>query len=380
MNTPAHPWTPAIDASDVRDLSERLTSTRLPALTLLEGWSAGTSPEYLRLFLDEWNDSLDAVALETYLSSLPGFRLEIDGLGIYFLHYRSTTPDATAVLAIHGWPSSILEYVAAAEALSDQGFDVVVPALPGFAFSDTPSDIDDFAASRIATRLHSLMTHLGYDRYLVTGGDIGARIATWLGSTYPASVLGLHVSSNAFQAVEDAPDHDGSVHPLIPSESDWIESRNKWFVPEGAYMHLHQTKPTTLAPALSDSPAALASWLLEKWHDWGSTDMGSPERRQFLQRLLSVYWLSNTAPSSVLPYYAYENAGGARAPGHLIPVPVGFYLSAGEIGGIPPRSLGERRYNLRRWTVFDDGAHFPALDATHLFVADFASFATEVLT
>jgi pimeloyl-ACP methyl ester carboxylesterase len=376
----AERWVPAIEPEQIDDLRARLLAARLPDTALLRGWSAGTSASYLAGFLAEWAENLNQQDFEAHLQQLPSYRMSFDGLSVYFLHYRSGRAGATPILAIHGWPSSVLEYSTAAEQLASEGFDVVVPALPGFPFSGTPREMDGFAASSIANRWHRLMTQLGYDSYIVTGGDIGARIATWLGAAHPQSVAGLHVSSNALQATADAPDRDGVVRPLDAAESAWVNERNAWSGPEGAYMHLHQTKPATIAPALSDSPAALASWLIEKWQAWGAADLDAPERRHHLRLLCTSYWLANSGPTSILPYYAYANAGGPRAPGHTISAPVAFYVSAGEIGGVPPRSLAERRYNVRRWTEIPEGAHFPALDAPEPFVADLASFAMEVRT
>lgn len=377
-SSPLHSWTPQVDVDQVTDLIHRLKATRFSPQLPLPGWSAGTAPTFLRRFVAEWADGLDVAELQEQLDHLPGYRVSIDDLDVYLLHYRSAFPESTPVLAIHGWPSSVLEYTSVAARLSQGELTLVIPALPGFPFSEAPPTIEDYAAARIAERYHHLMLELGYSKYLVTGGDIGARVATWLGAMYPASVIGLHVSSNALEPTEAACDSDGSHRPASPAESAWIRARNEWAVTEGAYMHVHQTKPATLAPALSDSPSALASWVIEKWYSWGAADVEGAARRRYLQLLCTLYWLSNTGASSILPYYAYELAGGSRAPAEAVAVPVAFYLAEGEIGGVPPKSLAARRYDLRRWTVLPEGGHFPALDTTDLFISDLAGFAREV--
>jgi pimeloyl-ACP methyl ester carboxylesterase len=336
----------------------------------------GTAPPFLRQFATYWAERFAFDAFADELVQQPHFVTDIDGQAVHFVHMRSADDDAPALLAIHGWPSSFMEYTALADELP---FHVVIPSLPGFVFSGAPEALDGYAASSMASTWAALMTRLGYPRFVVTGGDIGARVATWLGARFADQVMGLHVSSNVLHAIENAPDRDGVVRELQPHERGWIAARNAWMQPEGAYMHLHQTKPATLAPALSDSPIGLASWVIEKWQAWGTTDVTQPARMEHLARLCTLYALTNCAPRSILPYYAYERAGGARAPAETIEVPVAFYLSAGEIGGIPPRSLAERRYNLRQWTVLEDGGHFAALDAPTDFVHDLQRFGARLV-
>lgn len=371
-------WCPAIGSRVIDDLQRRLLATRYPTAVPLSGWSAGTSDVYLKSFVDEWSRHLAVETVNDQLRSLPSFRIKIGGVGTYYLHYRSNVRNPIAVVVIHGWPSTVHEYAAAAEKLATQGFDVIAPALPGFPFSDALPSIECYAASEIAARLHELMIELGYSRYVVSGGDIGARVATWMAARNPGHIAGIHVSANALEATSAAADRDGVVRSLQPDETAWIDQRTAWAIPEGAYMHLHQTKPTTLGPALSDSPAALASWVIEKWQSWSPVDVETPERRRHLASMCTHYWVTNSGPTSILPYNAYENGGGSRPPAHSITVPVGFYLSHGEIGGVPPQSLAQRRYDLRSWTLIADGGHFPALDATSDYVEDLVTFAKHV--
>jgi pimeloyl-ACP methyl ester carboxylesterase len=373
------PFDPCPTITGFKDLQNRLHATRFPDEDeLSRDWTAGTALPYLKAFAAYWAERLDDGSFLDDLEAEPHFITDITGSAVHFLHFRSSSERATPLLAIHGWPSSFMEYVSFGKALADRRgaspFHVVVPSLPGFVFSAAPNDLDGYAASRIAAAFATLMSRLGYSRFLVTGGDVGARVASWLGALFSEQVIGLHVSSNALEASDRVPDRDGVTRDLRSEELAWIARRNAWAEQEGAYLHLHQTKPMTLAPSLADSPIALASWVTEKWQSWSTTEITLPSRMEHLARLCTLYFLTNSGPRSILPYYAYERAGGARAGAEKIDVPVAFYVSEGEIGGIPPESLAERRYDLRQWTELRAGGHFPALDVPDQFLQDVQRF------
>lgn len=157
---------------------------------------------------------------------------------------------------------------------SSDAFHVVVPSMPGFAFSESPDELAGYAAASIADRWQQLMKSLGYERFLASGTDIGARVTAWLAVRHPASLLGAHMSTNAVSWSRDP------SRSYDRAATAWIEEMEEWEATEGGYHHLQGTKPSTVAIAVSDSPAAMAAWVVEKWQAWSeSPDMAAPAAR-----------------------------------------------------------------------------------------------------
>jgi len=212
------------------------------------------------------------------------------------------------------------------------------------------------------------MTSLGYERFFASGGDIGARVTSWLGARHPQRVRGIHVSSNALRLVP------GEATPT-EDEQAYLAQRNQWAAEEGGYMHLQHTKPLSLAYGLSDSPAGLAAWLAEKWSSWSDgLNCACTEVMDIILSHATLCWVSNTIATSFLPYFVYDWPPGARADGAQVKVPVGFYLSAAEIGGVPPESFARRQFEIARWSVLPRGGHFMATEEPELLADDLLAF------
>src|SRR6202035_3380150 len=181
-------------------------------------------------------------------------------------------PSPMPLVITHGWPGSFLEMLKILPLLSD-AFDVVVPSLPGFGFSDRPTQ-PDMNLFRIADLWAGLMTELGYPRFAAQGGDFGASVSTILGLRHPGRIMGIHLNYVP-----------GSYRPyLVPGtkladiEQRFLDDADQWYVDFGAYAHVQRNTPQTAACGLNDSPAALAAWIIEKFRDWSDCD-GEVERR-----------------------------------------------------------------------------------------------------
>lgn len=344
--------------SDVVDLKNRLKRTRLGKGTPGKDWSAGVPTSYLRDLILYWENEFDWRAQERWLNSYPQFTAVIDAQRVHFAYVKSSRPHATPLIISHGWPYSFAEMLPLADLLSD--FDLVIPSLPGFVFSDAPTGL--FTDITTAQTLHKLMTEvLGYDRYATYGEDIGASVSHSLASLFPESVLGIFVTHPAVPPVEDQQN-------LSLTETAFIEWLEAQWENETAYAHLQSTRPDTAAAALNDSPAGLAAWIVEKFYAWsdrhdGSTELSLDEKfpRDDLLRTVSLYWFSQSIGSSFRSYFDLKHRQ-KRGPVH---VPTGIAVGTGDLGY--PLELARRTYtDIRTFTVLPRGGHFTAYEEPKL--------------
>ena len=284
---------------------------------------------------------------------------------IHLVHEPGRGPAPLPLLLTHGWPSSFCEYLDLLPLLTDPGahggdpddaFTVVAPSLPGFGFSGPPP-AGGLTAEAVASLWHRLMTEgLGYPRYAAHGSDLGAGVTARLARAHPDAVAGIHLATPGLAA---------PPRPWSPAEQAHFAQVDAWTGEEGGYAHLHSTKPATLGAALHDSPAGLAAWIGEKITAWSSTTAdGQPAfPRDLLLGTLTLYWVTGTITSSLLPYWAYRHAPGtALPPGEPAPVPTAITIFGGEKVPFPkpPRELAERYFTVTTWAEHDRGGHFPA--------------------
>lgn len=359
-------------------LRARLLATRWPSYDSRDDWSLGTSSDDAKRLAQYWATQFDFDSLQQRLAALPHECAVIDDAAVHLVHVRSPRPQAVPVIITHGWPSSFLEIVPLIERMTqperfggraEDACHLVIPSLPGFGFSSPARTLEGYTGAAIADLWARVMTSLGYERFFASGGDIGARVTSWLGARHPQRVRGIHVSSNALRLVlpgEATPTED---------EQAYLAQRNQWAAEEGGYMHLQHTKPLSLAYGLSDSPAGLAAWLAEKWSSWGDgLNCACTEVMDIILSHATLYWVSNTIATSFLPYFVYDWPPGARVDGAQVKVPVGFYLSAAEIGGVPSESFARRQFEIARWSVLPRGGHFMATEEPELLGDDLLAF------
>jgi pimeloyl-ACP methyl ester carboxylesterase len=381
-------FTVAVADEVIDDLRSRIAATRLPDAPQGIGWSAGTDVGWLRGLLDEWA-GLDWRAAESALNRLPMYRATLDGLRIHFVHQPGNGPRPLPLLLTHGWPSAFTEYNRLLPLLTDPGahgadpadaFTVVAPSLPGFGFSERPA-APGVAHPVIADLWARLMSQvLGYRRFAAHGTDIGAGITARLARQHPDNLVGIHLSAASLPLPE---------RPWSAAEQQYADVVARWDEQEGAYARVHATRPQTLGVALNDSPAGLASWIAEKYRAW-TDGGGDPESRLpsgYLPTLLTIYWATETAASSMRLYYEYRehaeplrprgSAGqGGRAGQGGDGVPTGFAVFGHEFAPMPqpPRDLAERYFDVTHWTQFASGGHFPALEEPELLARDLREF------
>jgi microsomal epoxide hydrolase len=369
----------AIPDTVIADLRERLSRTRLPDEPPLEPWSTGTSVAYLKGLLDYWRDGFDWRAQEAKLNAFRHFSVPLAGIDLHFIHEVGRGPKPLPLLLSHGWPGSVWEFHKLLPMLIDparfgadpvDAFTVVAPSLPGYVFSFRPGQAR-FGIEEIADTLAALMGDvLGYARFGAQGGDWGAFVTSRLGAIHPERMVGIHLN---LLAVRRDPQMLGD-----PSDEERTFSREleRFLKEETGYQWIQGTKPQTLAFALTDSPAGLAAWLVEKFRAWTDCE-GDPENaltRDEMLANMTLYWATGAIGSSFWPYYARMHRPWPIPADRTIDVPMGYAEFPREILR-PPRSVAERVYSdIRRWTVMPRGGHFAALEQPEALAHEIREF------
>lgn len=360
---------PALD-----DLHQRLEQTRWPDQIRDAQWDYGTNLEYLRDLVGHWQSSFDWRAQETEINRFPHFKAGINGLDIHFIHQRGNSQNqdtqSIPLLLMHGWPSSFVQMLKIIPLLATSGegdttFDVVAVSLPGYGFSDRPTE-RGMSVARMAAMFHTLMAdELGYSRYAVRGSDLGAGVASQLAVHHPDAIIGMHTGgTNPW--IQDVPDD------LSEAEQTFVENAQRWNQEEMAYAMIHATKPQTLSYALNDSPVGLAAWIIEKFRRWSDNDgdVESAFARDELLTNLTIYWVTETIGSSMRLYYETM-----RDPGDwgTVNVPTGAAMPAHDMFPTP-REWVERTSPVDRWTKLPRGGHFPEWEVPELMADDIRAF------
>jgi pimeloyl-ACP methyl ester carboxylesterase len=353
-----------LDTEALHGLAARLQSRRRSP-DLGPGWERGVPRAWLDELLEDWG-AFDVDALQRRLEALVQLRAEVDGHGLHVVRVEGRGPQPLPLLLTHGWPGSFLEYLPVLGLLTDPGahgadpadaFTVIVPSLPGYAFSGPPPS-SGFTSREVAGLWHALMvTGLGQERYVAHGSDLGAGVTAWLARDHPEAVAAIHLAT---------PGMVSAPGPQSEPETQFARAAREWASREGGYMHEHATKPSTLGAALSDSPAGLAAWIGEKVVAWSSTrtDGGPAFDRDLLLATLSLYWATNTITTSLLPYWAHRHdPGAALPPDDPSPVPTAISIFGGERVPFPkpPRELAARYHHVTSWAEHPIGGHFPAV-------------------
>ncbi|XAZ21870.1 epoxide hydrolase [Sinorhizobium sp. B11] len=372
-----------IPEAALADLRRRLAATRWPDGETVRDRSQGVQPERLKALVDEWQSSYDWRKAEQRLNTFPQFMTGIDGVDIHFIHVRSRHENALPLIMTHGWPGSVFELIDVIGPLTDptahggtagDAFHLVIPSIPGFGFSGKASE-KGWNPQRIAAAWDTLMKRLGYTSYVSQGGDWGAIISDALGRQAPEGLLGIHVNRverattfppDAAQALMSGAPAPDSLSP----EEKVIFAEARDFLANGfGYAAIMGTRPETIGYGLADSPVGLAAWLYDKIADWVFT-RGDPELalgRQAILDNITLYWLTNTGPSSGRIYW--ENvAGGAKL--EPVKVPVAVTVFPGEVYR-PPRHWLARAYpQLIYYNAAEKGGHFAAWEEPELFAGE----------
>ncbi len=372
-----HPFHMDIPQATLDNLHERLASTRWPDEVEGAGWDYGTNLDYLKELTGYWQHTFDWRAQEAKLNQFAQFKTEIDGLLIHFIHERGKGPNPLPIILTHGWPDSFYRMHKIIPMLTDpesfggnaaDSFDVIVPSIPGFGFSDSVRK-PGWTVKQTAELWTSLMRDvLGYQRYAAAGGDGGSPISQLLALNNPTSVIGIHLTDIGFQATMNL-----DPSSLTPAEQQYLGAMQQRFFQEGGYVMIQSTRPQTLAYGLNDSPIGLAAWIIEKFYGWSDID-GDIEREYTKDELLTnimIYWVTQTINPSIRSYYEESHAPSLK-PGQRVEVPVAMALFPKDTP--PPRALAERTLRIERWTEMPRGGHFPALEVPELYAGDLQAF------
>ncbi len=337
--------------AEIDDLRRRIAATRWPD-DVGDDWSRGTRPSALRRVLDAWAE-FDWCGVEQRLRREQHLLVGEPGRRVHL--WRSGTPGARAIVLIHGWPDSFVRFRGVAEHLTD--LDVVVPSIPGFGFSDPPGR-DEGGPRWNAERLLGALDEVGVRSFAVHGGDLGTAIADQIAVLAPDRVTGVHLTDVPLW-------HARAAHDLSVEEREWVDAADAWETAEGAYAAEQRTKPQTLAAALTDSPAGLASWYLEKFQAWGDGDVFERLPLDLLLENLSLHWFTRTAGSAARVYFDRRRF----PPTGRVSVPTAFGLFPHDIDhGV--ESFARRSYPTVRFTRFPSGGHFGSMEHPALLAAD----------
>lgn len=365
--------------SVLEDIRQRLLNVRLPDEPPLDPWSTGTSVAYLKKLLAYWRNGFDWRAQEAKLNTFRQFTVPLSGINVHFIHEEGKGPKPMPLLLCHGWPGSVMEFYKLLPMLTDparfggdpaDAFSVVAPSLPGYVFSFKPGQ-KRFSIEEIAEVFAALMTDvIGYKHFGAQGGDWGAFVASRLGFAFPDRMIGIHLNLLAVRRDSKMVDNP------TPEEKIFLDQLKLFLKEETGYQWIQGTKPTTLAFALTDSPAGLAAWFVEKFRTWTDCD-GNPENALTRDEMLAgimLYWVSGAIGSSFWPYYARMHGPWPIPEGSTVDVPTGYVEFPKEILR-PPRSVAERMYtDIRRWTVMLNGGHFAALEQPEALAAEIRAF------
>ncbi len=368
-----------IAPSVLSDLRQRLEHTRWPSQVEGTAWKAGTDSKYLGELVEYWLHGYDWTKQQAALNRFAHFKVDVDGSGIHFIHERGKGPNPFPLILTHGWPDSFYRFVKLIPLLIDpvscggsaeDAFDVVVPDLPGYGFSDRPTKLGSIF--QVHSLWAQLMRQLGYQRFGAHGGDWGSTVTEHLARSHADCVAAIHLTDVPFWHIFRKPSDP------TPREQSFFEKNDQWIQQEGAYALIQSTRPQSLAPALNDSPAGLAAWIVEKFRAWSDCggDVESRFTKDDLLTQIMLYWVTESIGPSCLPYYDFANADALTWIKEMMKtwtgsaeVPAAFALFPKDISH-PPREWAERFFNVQRWTEMPRGGHFAAMEEPQLLAED----------
>ncbi|MEZ0470070.1 epoxide hydrolase family protein [Luteimonas salinilitoris] len=374
------PFRIAVPQHAIEDLYRRLDRARLPGSVDEGSWEDGASLSFIKRLVHHWRYTFDWRTAEARLNELPQFMAKIGQLDVHFVYQKGVGPAPLPLVLTHGWPGSFIEMERILPLLTDPGshggdpgdaFDVVVPSLPGFGFSQAPTEAG-VSSRQVAQMWKELMLRLGYSRFGAQGGDIGAGVSTWLAKLYPEHLVGIQLNyiPGSFR-----PALGQGQAPVRGEEEAFLERAAAWVADEGAYAAQQGTKPLTLAYSLADSPIGLAAWIVEKFQTW-SDCAGDIENTFTMDELLtdiSLYWFGGQVEASLRIYKENRAQPLVFTPGERVVPPMGMALFPKELP-LPPRAWVERVFDVRRWTPMPRGGHFAAWEQPALLAEEMRAF------
>ncbi|RDI54334.1 epoxide hydrolase family protein [Nocardia mexicana] len=370
MNNDIRPFRIDIPQSELEYLRDRLTHARWAATLPGVGAERGITVDHLRDLAEYWRNEFDWRAQEARLNSFPQFTTEIDGQRIHFLHVRSDRPDATPLVLTHGYPSSFAEFADLIPLLTDPAdgpaFHVVVPSLPGYTLS-TPLSDTGWTMSRTARAWVELMRRLGYDRYGVHGGDVGAGVSGAVAGLDGEHVTGVHVVTDPMTAAATAtflPGMADSLDANDPIDKLILTRMEEFRRDDSGYLAIQNSRPQTIGYGLADSPLLQLAWVAEKFDEWTALPI---DRDRLLLTTVSLYWFTGSGVGAAHTLYEQAHSSDWGAPPT---VPQGFAVFGADetVRRVAPAPADAH------WTEFDHALHFPAMEAPTDLAQDLQKF------
>ncbi|RAW00200.1 epoxide hydrolase [Pseudochryseolinea flava] len=360
----------AIPQSVLDDLKSRLKNTRWPGEAEGSGWNFGTSESYLRELSQYWANSYDWRKHEAQLNKYPQYIAKVNGTKIHFQYIKGKGKNAKPLILTHGWPDSYYRFHKIIPLLTEgeQSFDLVIPSVPGFGFSDKVA----LTSEAVADLWKALMTeNLGYEKFFAAGGDIGMGVTKALASKYPNVVAGVHFTDVGYPMGQEDPS------TMTEAEKQFAGFVQQWWYSEGAYAMVHATKPQSLAYGLNDSPVGLAAWILS-FVNAGATpellEQAMGGKDEFLTNVM-IYWVTQTIATSTRMYKVDAIAqwsGAQQLQKSNVPAGIALFPREAQF----PQEWAERSVRVVSFKKMKDGGHFAALEVPTIFADEIRTFFT----
>mgnify|MGYP000944394389 FL=1 len=347
------------------------------------GWDYGTNLNYMKEISNYWVNNFDWRKHEAEINKFSNFTSVVDDIKIHFIHEKSSGSNPTPLLLMHGWPGSIFEFLHIIEKLAhpekfggkkEDGFDVIVPSLPGFGFSGRPTR--PIGPRKMADILNKLIVkNLNYKNYLAQGGDWGATIANWIGYDHSKNCKAIHINCLTMRHPDGAKTNE---------EKEWQNKFDKDQVMQDGYRTQQATKPQTLSYGMMDSPVGVAAWIIEKmyfWSDLKDSKIESVYSKDTLLANIMIYIVTKTFNTASWIYYGRREEGGRLFPKDFkkIEIPTGIAIFPAEMSSWPPKTYVQRIFNIKQWTEMQSGGHFAAMEQPELLVKDIFKFAKKLI-
>lgn len=365
-------FTAKYPAAAIKLLKDKINQTRYPDELSASNGQYGYPLGKLKTLLDYWANEFDFDQHLQRINTYQQYVKEANGFKIHFVHEKSGEDNAIPLVLLHGWPSTYLQMNKIIPLLTskigDVSFDVIVFSLPGYGFSDIPSQ-SGMAVHKMAEILHQLMVkELGYEQFVLRASDIGAGVAKEWALAYPQNILGLHLSGSS-PYIYYVPEN------ISEAEQEFVKNANGFMQRNGAYAALHSTEPQTLAYALNDSPAGLAAWILQRYEGWTDHDgnLESIYTKDDLLDLLTVYWMTGTINSSMRSYFESANVYSPNA-GKQVEVPTAFLMLKKDIATAPQEWEARTYAKIVSWKENESGGHFGEWEKPQLVAEDLRAF------
>ncbi|MBT1696032.1 alpha/beta hydrolase [Fulvivirgaceae bacterium PWU4] len=349
------------------DLKNRLKNTRWPGEAEGSAWNFGTSETYLKDLVGYWLNTYDWRKHEATLNQYPQYIADVKGVKIHFQYIKGKGKNAKPLILTHGWPDSYYRFHKIIPLLTEgeQSFDLVIPSIPGFAFSEKIA----LSNEAVADLWKVLMTeNLGYEKFYAAGGDVGMGVTKALASKYPEAVAGVHFTDLGYPMGQEDP------NTMTEAEKQFAQFVQQWWYSEGAYAMVQSTKPQSVAYGLNDSPVGLAGWILSFVNAGASPELierAFGGKEELLTNVM-IYWITQTISTSVRTYKvdAIAQWGSQPLPKSNVPAGVAVFPREAQF----PKEWANRFVNVVSFTKMKEGGHFAALEVPNVFAEELKGF------